>query len=1022
MAGEIQRNGPEREPIDEQLSDSRVQLGIILEGVADGITAQDHTGRLVYANEEAAAMVGYPSARAFVEAPLEEVLGRFELMDETGKPFPLERLPGRLALQGERNPEALVRFRVLATGEERWTIVKAQLVFDQQGQVRMAINIFHDITERRRTEEVLEQQARQAAFRADVSYALSGGGAFREGLQRCAEAMVRHLDAAFARIWTLDELEDVLELQASAGMYTHIDGAHSRVPVGELKIGLIAQQRLPHLTNDVPNDARVSDKEWARQERMVAFAGYPLTIEDRLVGVMAMFSRQELAHDTIKGLAAVADVIAQGVERKQIEDRLRRSEHQLRLAVESSGLGIWDLDPATGEVRANDRAKEVLGLPTEARMDYETFLGRVHPEDRERVVHQVQRAMNPESAGEYEVEYRTAGLDEGGTERWLEARGRAFFDELGRATRFVGTVLDITERHRVEEAQRFLAEASEVLSSSLDYRATLSNVARLAVPTLADWCAVDVLEEDGSLERLAVAHQDPRKIELAHELQERYPPDPDAPYGVHQVLRTGEAQMMSEIPQELIERAARDEKHREMLRQLGLNSYMTIPLIARRRTLGVITLVSAESERRYGEQDLRLAQDLARRAAMAVDNSRLYGQAQREIAERERAEEELRNSLKGLADIEFALDQSTIVAMTDVKGKITYVNDRFCEISKYSREELLGQDHRIINSRYHSEEFISKLWRTIGQGQVWRGELRNRAKDGSIYWVDTTIVPFLNEKGKPSRYVAIRHDITSRKHAEDEIRRLNEQLEQRVRQRTAQLEEANKELESFSYSVSHDLRAPIRHIGGFAKMLQNRAASELDETGQRYLRTIMESADRAGGLIDDLLSFSRMGRTEMRETDIEMDRLVREELADLRFETNGRNIDWIIGELPEVRGDPSMLRLVLQNLLSNAIKYTRNHDPAVIEVGSTTEGEEIVFFVRDNGVGFDMAYANKLFGVFQRLHGAEEFEGTGIGLATVRRIVQRHGGRAWAEARPGGGATFYFSLPLIAERNDGEAG
>jgi light-regulated signal transduction histidine kinase (bacteriophytochrome) len=165
-----------------------------------------------------------------------------------------------------------------------------------------------------------------------------------------------------------------------------------------------------------------------------------------------------------------------------------------------------------------------------------------------------------------------------------------------------------------------------------------------------------------------------------------------------------------------------------------------------------------------------------------------------------------------------------------------------------------------------------------------------------------------------------------------------------------------------------------------------------------------------------------MGRTEMRAIAIDMDRLVREELTELRFETDGRDIDWKVGDLPEVRGDPAMLRLVLQNLLSNAIKYTRARARALIEVGDASNDEEIVFFVRDNGVGFDMAYANKLFGVFQRLHGVEEFEGTGIGLATVRRIIQRHGGRVWAEARAGEGATFYFSLPLIAESSDGKAG
>jgi hypothetical protein len=244
------------------------------------------------------------------------------------------------------------------------------------------------------------------------------------------------------------------------------------------------------------------------------------------------------------------------------------------------------------------------------------------------------------------------------------------------------------------------------------------------------------------------------------------------------------------------------------------------------------------------------------------------------------------------------------------------------------------------------------------------------------------------------------------------LRMENAALERRVRERTAELESANKELEAFSYSVSHDLRAPLRHIDGFAQLLSESTESPLAQEDKRYLGLIIKAANNMGHLIDDLLDFSRMGRMEMQRTEVNLQDLLEKLLEELQPEMKSRNIIWKKDPLPVAKADPAMLRQVFSNLLFNAIKYTRPRDPAEIEIGSRREGDEIVFFVRDNGVGFDMRYVDKLFGVFQRLHSKSEFEGTGIGLANVRRIIARHGGRTWAEGKVDAGATFYFSLPV----------
>jgi PAS domain S-box-containing protein len=382
----------------------------------------------------------------------------------------------------------------------------------------------------------------------------------------------------------------------------------------------------------------------------------------------------------------------------------------------------------------------------------------------------------------------------------------------------------------------------------------------------------------------------------------------------------------------------------------------------------------------------------------------------RDITERKRVEEQLRALLKEIGDLKTALDEHAIVATTDARGKITYVNDKFCTISQYARAELLGQDHRLINSGHHPKEFIGQLWATITRGQVWHGEIKNQARDHSFYWVDTTIVPFLDDAGKPRQYVAIRTDITERKRAEEEIRGWNAELEQRVVQRTAELEAANRELEAFSYSISHDLRAPLRAINGFAGIVLEDFSAQLPAEGRHYLERVRNGGQRMGELIDDLLAFARLSRQPVNRRPVDMTRLVHETVAELGPAAQGRAIEWRVGALPACPGDPVLLKQVWLNLLGNAVKYSRDRQPALLEAGSTRTNGATTYFVRDNGVGFDMQYAGKLFGVFQRLHRADEFEGTGVGLAIVQRIVHRHGGRVWANAEVGRGATFYFTL------------
>ena len=470
-------------------------------------------------------------------------------------------------------------------------------------------------------------------------------------------------------------------------------------------------------------------------------------------------------------------------------------------------------------------------------------------------------------------------------------------------------------------------------------------------------------------------------LQLARELPDVMLLDVQLPdiNGIEVCRRIKSDPFTREIPILQVSAAFRDAEHKAQSLESGAEGYLTFPfnsieLIALIRALMRTKRARTELKERYRELEL----------------------AHVALAERE-------GQFRAVFDN--AMDAMIV---WDDQGRFIFANPAASDLFAVSREQLIGAKIEDFLRTGDREEVVGLLRTPEKAGR--RGEFQLQKPGGETRTIEyTATVDF-----QAHRHLSIMRDITDRKAAEAEVRSLNASLERRVEQRTAQLQEANRELEAFSYSVSHDLRAPFRHISGFSDLLL-RHLSGSDETTLHYVRTISESAAYAGALVDNLLAFSRMARSQVRWMAVDLGLMIKDVVRDVMREAGSRNIKWEIAELPIVYADGAMVKLAMRNLLSNAVKYSRHRKEAVIEVGVREHETEWEFFVKDNGAGFDPKYAGKLFGVFQRLHRMDEFEGTGIGLASVRRIVQRHGGRVWAEGVVDQGATFYFTLPKEQE-------
>lgn len=558
------------------------------------------------------------------------------------------------------------------------------------------------------------------------------------------------------------------------------------------------------------------------------------------------------------------------------------------------------------------------------------------------------------------------------------------------------------------ERETRLNTLARAISSTLDLSLLLQGIVHLAI---------ELIGADAGT--LALVSEDYTQIVELYDWNIPQPlngvPTPEDQGATWVIIKSGQSQLINDyanFPNALPE-----------LVEAGINAVVGVPVIAGEICLGALLLLGNSASKTFNQRDLDLLESVGRQAGVAIQNARLYNALQEELTERLRAEEALRLAEQATKEREeiYRRAISAIDAVPYYQDNSTnsypFIGDGIMRLTGYSKDELSPEMWKTITQEVivlgegkglPLQEAVNKAHRD--EIPVWRSEVRIITRSGELRWVSDTAIEIIGLDGVAYGSIGILQDITDRKRADEENRQLSIILEQRVSERTAELEASNRELEAFSYSVSHDLRAPLRGIDGYSKLLIDDYESVVDTEGKFYLQSIRVAAQKMGQLIDDLLQLSRVTRSEMHRTTVNISALAGELSAALQEQDPKRQIQMIVQPGMEVKGDANLLRIMLQNLLENAWKFTSKVAQASIEIGSQELDNTQVYFIRDNGAGFDMKYVNRLFSAFQRLHSPAEFEGTGIGLATVQRVITRHGGKIWVEAEVNKGATFYFTL------------
>jgi PAS domain S-box-containing protein len=910
-----------------------------------------------------------------------------------------------------------------------------------------------------------------------ASQSISSEIVFSRLLKTLMQIVIEQAGAEIGYLLLENEQNLVIEVEAKVNPQAEKPNVYR--PVFDCEISQIIPQSILNyvqrtqetviLQNATDEQNMFSGDEYVIQKQPKSVLCLPIARQSELLGILYLENNlipSAFTQDKLSVLKILTVQIAISLENARLYQGLESSQEQLNLALKSGKIGVWSWDIANDLFNWDEQIYQLFGLTSETFFaTSEAISARMHPDDSPLLAQSLSRAIN--EGVEHDLEYRIICDD--GSIRYLACRGKAFFNEAGKATHMSGVVLDITDRKQAEaeriqliqeqtarqeaEADRqraaFLAQVSATLASSLNYESTLASVANLVVPYFADCCSIDLLQQNQSISRVAVAHRDPEKVKLGWELHQHYFTKLDEPRGVPKVLRTGIAEMVTEISDALLVEGIPDAEHLRIVREIGLKSCIIFPLMARERIFGAISFFTAESERRYSTADFLLAEDIAHRAAIAIDNARLYQEAQQaqktavqaleRIARLQSITAALSESLTPTQVSEVIVEQS-MAALGASSALVALLNENKTELEVV---RAVGYNQELVDTwRHFAIDSPLPLAEAVRTGQpIWAESKQNRidryphlAETYAQYDIDAWISIPLMVEGSAVGGITLGFTQLQQLSGEDQafILAVAQQCAQAIArahlyeaERTARntAESANRIKDEFLAVLSHELRTPLNPILGWTKLMRSR---KLDQaTSDRALETIERNAKLQTQLIEDLLDVSRIlqGKLSLNFGPINLLSVIEAAIETVRLSAQAKSIEIqtiIESGVGPVLGDANRLQQVIWNILSNAIKFTPTEGQVKIKLERV--GSQVQIRITDTGKGIPPEFLPYVFDYFRQADGAttRKFGGLGLGLAIVRHLVELHGGTVQAESlREEQGATFTVRLPCLQDESKG---